>query len=775
MECNKDEAIRAKDISVRKFTERDFAGSKKFALKAQNLYPGLEGISQMLTTLEVYISAENKVNGEMDMYGILGVDPLADDEIIKKHYRKLVLLLHPDKNKSIGADGAFQLVSEAFNFLSDKAKRSAYNSRRNIRTAQQKVPSQPGVSAGPARFRQFQQKVPTPGGVSAASPSTGRPVDQKGKAFRSPGNSASQQKVPPQSGSSTIPPQVNGYHKHSINTSASGKPQKSSSQKASSSATTQGVFKREDTFWTVCTRCKMQYEYMRFYINQTLKCPHCQVGFVAVEVPPPSNLSPIRPQPQQQQQNSSYSSGRNIFGSSSSFGDTGARWSPLSGTTAYRSTTSSRSNATQATSVSQVVNERVKRGYEEAQAGTRWEMNNGCDLLKKRREDDSFVRNSGRTIPAQTGTGNMGFTPGQSQENRESGRANFFQDISLKFNVNQELSLMETRKILTEKALLEISKKLKERKMSIEAKEREKIKQKERQKSKLAKNVAFQELETCKESSDIQKGSLSKKSSMATSDGNTEQEVVEMVAMSVPDPDFHIFDLDRSESCFGENQVWATYDNTDGMPRYYAMIHEVISLNPFKLRISWLNSKSNSEFGPLDWIGHGFSKICGEFRIGKHETNKLLNSFSHKVKWVKGARGVVQIYPQKGDIWALYRNWSPDWNVDTPDEVIQVYDMVEVLDDYNEEQGVSVAPLIKAAGFRTVFSKQPDLKEVKRIPKEEMFRFSHQVPCHVLTGEEKPNAPKGYVELDPAATSADLLQVIAPANQEQVTGTGPNR
>ncbi|KAK1319157.1 hypothetical protein QJS10_CPB04g00213 [Acorus calamus] len=93
--------------------------------------------------------------------------------------------------------------------------------------------------------------------------------------------------------------------------------------------------------------------------------------------------------------------------------------------------------------------------------------------------------------------------------------------------------------------------------------------------------------------------------------------------------------------------------------------------------------------------------------------------------------------------------------------------MVEVLEDYNEEQGVSVTPLVKVEGFKTVFHRHLDPKEVKRIPREEMFRFSHQVPSCLLTGEEAHNAPKGCRELDPAATPVELLQVITEAKEAE--------
>ncbi|CAK9134065.1 unnamed protein product [Ilex paraguariensis] len=96
----------------------------------------------------------------------------------------------------------------------------------------------------------------------------------------------------------------------------------------------------------------------------------------------------------------------------------------------------------------------------------------------------------------------------------------------------------------------------------------------------------------------------------ATADGKNTEDLAP-VSMNVPDPDFHDFDLDRTESSFEDNQVWAAYDDDDGMPRFYAMVHNVISRKPFKMRISWLNSKTNSEFGPADWVGSGFYKPVG--------------------------------------------------------------------------------------------------------------------------------------------------------------------
>ncbi|KAJ1379480.1 DnaJ domain containing protein [Sesbania bispinosa] len=136
MVFNKDEAIRAREIAENKFAAKDILGAMEFALRAQRLFPYLEGISQMITTFHVYICATNEINGEVDWYGILGVDPLADDDTMRKQYRKMTHVLHPDNNKSVGADGAFKLISDAWSLLSDEAKRVAYDEKINAKSAQ---------------------------------------------------------------------------------------------------------------------------------------------------------------------------------------------------------------------------------------------------------------------------------------------------------------------------------------------------------------------------------------------------------------------------------------------------------------------------------------------------------------------------------------------------------------------------------------------------------------------------------------------------------------
>src|SRR3954469_12989324 len=63
-----------------------------------------------------------------DYYEILGVNRDADDEVIKKAYRKLAMKHHPDRNPDDKtAEDKFKEAKEAYEVLCDSKKRAAYD------------------------------------------------------------------------------------------------------------------------------------------------------------------------------------------------------------------------------------------------------------------------------------------------------------------------------------------------------------------------------------------------------------------------------------------------------------------------------------------------------------------------------------------------------------------------------------------------------------------------------------------------------------------------
>ncbi|KAI3465536.1 hypothetical protein Pfo_022199 [Paulownia fortunei] len=703
MESNIEEALKAKAFAEKQFVEKDFIGAKNYALKAQMLCPELEGILQMVATFGVYIASEAKINGELDFYSILGLDPSADKSKLKKQYKKMAVLLHPDKNRTVGADGAFRLVSEAWTLLSDSAKRSSYDQRRNLFA-----------------------------------------------------------------GYSTV---AGGYDNGS---------------KFSASHS------RLDTFWTVCTSCHVQYEYLRKYVNKRLSCKNCRGVFIAVE----TGLAPMNGSFPY----SSYSyvpeNGCGSHGSGVTYvpKTTGYRApnGPTGHHTGYRSEYVSNISFQGNSSVNSVgvldPNGLSKSSFVFYQANgeaNKTKANGEHNRVKATgpMASDGYtghndVSRSKRGRPAKKRKMDFGssFTNGPEEicpkvaAEAKIANGNGTLKPASRLSSPSETSTrrcsaapaFDARQLLIDKARSEIRRKLEE--------------------MRLASEVAAAEAEKRNAHAGVKSSETGKVSGATGAGFQSELKRTASMSIIVPDSDFHDFDQDRSEECFKPKQIWALYDEEDGMPRLYCLIREVISVNPFKIYISYLSSKSDCEFGSVNWLDSGFTKSCGSFRVFHSEMVEQVNIFSHLLSREKAGRGgCVRIYPRGGDIWAVYRNWSPDWNRTTPDEVRHQYEMVEVLDDYSEENGVWVAPLIKLDGYNTVYQRNANTNAIRWIPRREMLRFSHQVPSCSLKAENT-NLPEGCWDLDPAATPDGLLQGetelhnnIGPGCAEKTTESPPDK
>lgn len=133
MDFNKEEAVRARSLAEEKLRNNEFETARRIALRARKLDSELENLDQICAVCDVQCAAKSKVNcNEIDWYAILHVEPTDDELMIKKQYRKLALLLHPDKNKYHGAEAAFKLIREAQMVLLDHQKRRLHDSVRVV-------------------------------------------------------------------------------------------------------------------------------------------------------------------------------------------------------------------------------------------------------------------------------------------------------------------------------------------------------------------------------------------------------------------------------------------------------------------------------------------------------------------------------------------------------------------------------------------------------------------------------------------------------------------
>lgn len=87
------------------------------------------GLAQEIRAAEL----ELKKSKRKDFYKILGVEKDATENDIKKGYRKLAIIHHPDKNPDDeDAAGRFKEVGEAYETLSDPEKRARYDSGEDL-------------------------------------------------------------------------------------------------------------------------------------------------------------------------------------------------------------------------------------------------------------------------------------------------------------------------------------------------------------------------------------------------------------------------------------------------------------------------------------------------------------------------------------------------------------------------------------------------------------------------------------------------------------------
>lgn len=232
------------------------------------------------------------------------------------------------------------------------------------------------------------------------------------------------------------------------------------------------------------------------------------------------------------------------------------------------------------------------------------------------------------------------------------------------------------------------------------------------------------------------------------------------------EPEFSDFDKDKDERCFCVGQVWACYDTIDSMPRFYAQIKKVCSPG-FKLRFTWLEADPQSQ-DETDWVNKGLPVGCGRFVPGETDETSDRLTFSHQIHFVKGlGRGSYVIYPKRGEIWALFKDWDIKWSSDSENHKRYVFRIVEILSDFTDDTSdMKVSYLTKLKGFVSLFERTRGAAAELLIPSTDLLRFSHRIPSFKMDGTEREGVPQGSYELDPAALPTDPSKCWQPEGVE---------
>ncbi|GAY63049.1 hypothetical protein CUMW_222480, partial [Citrus unshiu] len=728
MECNKDEAIKAKQVAENKIRTGDFAGALRFAHKAQRLYPELDNVSQILTVCEVHCSAQNQTLGsEKDWYGILQIERSADEATIKKQYRKLALLLHPDKNKFAGAEAAFKLIGEAHRVLSDSTRRSTYDlkCRTTVRS------SAPKTQPQSAQWNSFVKKQ---NGPASSFP-------------RGPLQSGAANTVP------KTPSQFTGSHPI---------------ENAQTTA-----------FWTSCSNCGMRYQYYRTFVNKVLRCQNCQQCFTAFDlgtqgmppgfpwhqfhsyngVPNPAMQNGFpNPGPSKvaSQNNCGKPSGRNFFKRFDPVSNAGNA-SQAGGSSKTQEKVGGRANLKEDAGMPKP---NLANGMESGRTPKPNVVGTSRNSTRKRKRksviesDESSEEVDVEVQEKDSNFSSQNFAPDAGQQLRRSSRQR--QNILYNENINDGDFFSSPKRSKGSKPDRSGEEELQEAgdhggvsKYGTSS-ERE-LKQKA---SSIEESMPNKKSNTREHKAEGKEADIS-----ACDNGSTRNpEIIEY-----PDPDFNDFDKIREENCFAVNQTWAIYDPCDGMPRFHARIKKVFSPH-FRLQITWLEPNPDDE-SEKAWCDVELPIGCGKFINGKTEDTEDRLMFSHQKSSIRSVgRRSFLIYPKVGETWAIFSDWDIKWGSDPEKHRPPYqYEFVEVLTDFDENVGIGVAYLGKVNGFVSLFKQTAHHGVISfSIAPAHMYKFSHQIPSYKMTGKEREGVPVGSFEFDPASLPTSVNKLDDP-------------
>ncbi|KAL8215850.1 hypothetical protein R6Q57_022687 [Mikania cordata] len=237
--------------------------------------------------------------------------------------------------------------------------------------------------------------------------------------------------------------------------------------------------------------------------------------------------------------------------------------------------------------------------------------------------------------------------------------------------------------------------------------------------------------------------------------------------------DYYSFDIYRTTECFELRDIWAVHCSLTE-PNIGGRYGQVCKISGGEVEIAWLKPIPLTE-GERRWFDAGLPVACGSFCLDTEKSGmiELKGVFSYKCSWDSGVtEELYEIYPKKGEVWAIYDNFDlEEWSYN-PDIIKGCsFKPVEIITDYSMYNGVECGQLVKVDGFQSIFERQTGETNILHIGPRDLYMLAHKVPAYRFTGGEIYGVHDGMFELDQLALRSPGQE---PNNQPMVEDKDPD-
>ncbi|XP_045817030.1 uncharacterized protein LOC123910047 [Trifolium pratense] len=283
---NRGEAERWLYTANKLLSARDLHGARSFAIRARESDPRFEATELLIAVIDTLLAGEARIKEHLDYYAVLQIIRYTQNiEYIADQYRRLAILLDPNRNPFAYAAHAFSLVHDAWSIFSNPHKKAIYDEQLHFLTQppppQQQQQQQQPIQPPPQQQQQFFQPPSPP---PPQQPQQIQPPHPQVQVNHN--QSHNQRKNPRSTNEDRVIYEEQNNEPSYDNADEPTGPRPRPEPAVDRQGGTDG-----GSFWTACPYCFGMFEYPKVYEDCTLRCQNCRRGFHGLAVRAPPELS----------------------------------------------------------------------------------------------------------------------------------------------------------------------------------------------------------------------------------------------------------------------------------------------------------------------------------------------------------------------------------------------------------------------------------------------------------------------------------------------------